>query len=131
MNLPSPKTLSNTSTTKAIEPVPVRDIVFDIEKSKGAIVKTQDIDGNLRDLSDKEKAELERYKNDTDLKTTMSSFVVKFTYIWSGCIIIIIFLTGLEILKLSDAVLIALCTQTLVTVLGLPGIIMFHFFPRK
>ena len=131
MDLSSPKTLSNNLTKKTLEPMPVKNIVFDIEKSKGAIVKTQDIDENLRDLSDKEKAELERYKNDTQLKTIMSSFVVTFTYVWSACIIAIIIFTGLEFFKLSDAVLIALCTQTLVTVLGLPGIIMFHFFPRK
>ncbi len=131
MNLPSPKTFSNSSVKNTIEPVGVKHIVSDIEKSSGAIVKTQYTDENLRDLSDKERAELERYKNDTELKTTMSSFVVKFTCIWSASIIAIIIFTGLKIFKLSDAILIALCTQTLVTVLGLPGIIMFHFFPRK
>lgn len=131
MDLSSPKTLSNNSTKKTLEPMPVKNIVFDIEKSKSAIVRTQDIDENLRDLSDKEKAELERYKNDTELKKTMASFVVKFTYGWSICIIFIITAVGFSFLNLSDTVLITLCTQTILTVLGLPGIVMYHFFPKK
>ena len=131
MKLSSPQIQSSNLTKKVIEPVPVRNIVSDIEKSQEAIVKTQNTDENLRDLSDKEKAELERYKNDTELKKTMASFVVKFTYGWSICIIFIIIATGYSFVKLSDAVLITLCTQTILTVLGLPGIVMYHFFPKK
>lgn len=131
MNSNTPQVAPVSSISNKIEAVPLKNIVNDIEKSHNAIVDPQLTDENLKDLSDKEKAELERYKNDTELKKFMASFVVYFSAIWSFCIIIVIICTGASALKLSDGVLITLCTQTLLTVIGLPGIVMYHFFPKK
>lgn len=85
----------------------------------------------IKALNQKDEAELERFKNDTNLKKKLTYFVVWFTSIWSLGIIIILALFGCGRMYFSDPVMIALITETLVTVLGLPLVVTSHFFPKQ
>lgn len=86
---------------------------------------------NVRVRNDLEKAQLDRYKNDTILKKILTIFVICFTSIWSIGILIFLFLLGFQEIECSDAIIIALLTETLVTVLGLPLVVTSHFFPKQ
>lgn len=86
---------------------------------------------NLKTVSDKEQAELERFKGDTNLKKYLTFFVVYFTSVWSVGILVILFLAGFGKVNFSDAVLISILTETLATVLGLPLVVTSHFFPKQ
>lgn len=85
----------------------------------------------IQALNQKDEAELERFKNDTNLKKKLTYFVVWFTSIWSAGILILLFLYGFGKTDFSDAVMIALLTETLGIVLGLPLVVTSHFFPRQ
>lgn len=108
----------------------IKAIVSDINKYKESIVDT-DFNTNIKKLNGKEKAELDRYKSDTILKKYLSVFVVSFTSIWSISILVFLFLTGFGKITVSDKILITILTETLITVLGLPSIVTYHFFPRQ
>ncbi len=108
----------------------IKAIVSDINKYKDSIVDA-DFDKNIKNLKEKEKAELDRYKNDTILKKYLSVFVVTFTSIWSIAILTFLFLFGLGRISVSDTIIITILTETLITVLGLPSIVTYHFFPKQ
>ena len=76
-------------------------------------------------------AELDRFKNDTDLKKKLTIFVVWFTSIWSIVIMRFLFLFGYGEINVSDAVIITLLTETLGVILGLPLVVTSHFFPKQ
>lgn len=114
-------------------------------KESGIQLITNDIDKAQRDiaipeckeerdikaLNEQDEAQLERFKNDTNLKKILTYFVLCFTSIWSVGILILLFLFGFGKMYFSDAVMIALLTETLMTVLGLPFVVTSHFFPKQ
>ena len=85
----------------------------------------------IKTLNDKEQAELDRFKNDTDLKKKLTIFVVWFTSVWSAAIMLFFFLFGCGKVNVSDAVIITLLTETLGVILGLPLVVTSHFFPKQ
>lgn len=104
-------------------------VVKEIDKLKGELNTEVNLD-DLKNQSTKEAAELERYRNDTELKTKLTKFVVCFTSGWSIAMLILLFLQAFRQASLSDNVLIILFTETLAIILGLPGIVTSHFFPK-
>lgn len=107
----------------------IQTIINDIEN----VTKEQNSSPKegIRALNDKERAELERYKSDTNLKKILTIFVICFTSIWSIGILIFLFLFGFNKINCSDGIIIALLTETLATVLGLPLVVTSHFFPKQ
>ncbi len=85
----------------------------------------------LIETTEKEKAALERFKKDTELKRNLTVFVVWFTAIWSIVIMVFVYLAGFYEVIVSDKVLITLLTETLGVVLGLPLVVTSHFFPKQ
>lgn len=110
----------------------MQQIIEDINKAQimnpiSSCVESQEI----KTLNDKEQAELDRFKGDTNLKRNLTFFVVCFTSVWSIGILTILFFAGFGKIHFSDAVLIAILTETLATVLGLPLVVTSHFFPKQ
>lgn len=88
-------------------------------------------DQEIKTLNDKEQAELDRFKKDTDLKKILTIFVIAFTSVWSIAILVLLYLLGFHKIYITDAVTITLLTETLITVLGLPLVVTSHFFPKQ
>ena len=102
-------------------------IVNDIDR----VPKEKYEDAPLIETTEKEIAELDRFKNDTELKRNLTIFVVWFTAIWSIVIMVFVYLAGFYKVIVSDKVLITLLTETLGVVLGLPLVVTSHFFPKQ
>ena len=85
----------------------------------------------LIETTEKERAELDRFKNDTELKRNLTVFVVWFTAIWSIVIMAFVYSAGFNWVHVSDKVLITLLTETLGVILGLPLVVTSHFFPKQ
>ena len=105
----------------------IQAIVNDIDR----VPKEKYEDAPLRKTTEKEKAELDRFKNDTELKRNLTIFVVRFTAIWSIVIMAFVYLAGFNWVHVSNKVLITLLTETLGVVLGLPLVVTSHFFPKQ
>ncbi len=80
-------------------------------------------------FSEYDEAKLDRYKKTTESKKGLVSFYELFIIVWSLGILVLIYFIGFNLCYLSDTVIIALITQTLATILGIPLIIAQHFFP--
>lgn len=103
-------------------------VISDIDKiPKGEEYKNTP----LIETTEKEIAELDRFKNDTELKKSLTVFVVWFTAIWSIVIMAFVYLAGFNWVHVSNKVLITLLTETLGIVLGLPLVVTSHFFPKQ
>lgn len=107
----------------------VQQMLSDIDKTQEQTQKSYNKNDELKQLSDKEQAELERFKSDTGLKRDLTIFVVWFTSLWSIAIIVFLFLLGYNKVKISDVVIITLLTETVGIILGLPLVVTSHFFP--
>lgn len=94
-------------------------------------IREECFNGELVDTNIMELAKLERFKKDTDLKTKLAIFVIRFTSIWSGAIILLLYSAAFGFCHLSDAVINVLISETIVTVIALPWIACRHFFPTK
>lgn len=103
-------------------------VISDIDK----IPKGEEYENTpLIETTEKEKAALERFKKDTELKRDLTVFVVKFTAAWSIVIMVFVYIAGFNWVHVSDKVLITLLTETLGVVLGLPLVVTSHFFPKQ
>lgn len=110
----------------------MQQVIEDINRAQQHCPSSVSAEGQeIKTLNDKEQAELDRFKNDTDLKTKLTIFVVAFTSFWSLAIIIFLFLLGYWEVEVSDAVVITLLTETLGIVLGLPLVVTSHLFPKQ
>lgn len=107
--------------------------VNEIQGAYNVIENDESLDDNIEQLSGMQKAELNRFNNDTNLKKILTYFVISFASIWSVLIIILVYIVASVKFRfyLSDAVIITLMTETLCLVLGLPSIVVWHFFPKK
>ena len=113
-------------------PQGMQQVIEDINKAQPHMPISDSVEGQeIKTLNDKEQAELDRFKNDTDLKKKLTIFVVVFTSLWSLAIICFLFLLGYWEVEVSDAVVITLLTETLGIVLGLPLVVTSHFFPKQ
>lgn len=107
---------------------PIKDAVNTINKQLSKQNLLYENSANkLKKESNQQEAEIERYKNDTRLKKHLTYFVMWFTSLWSVAIISLIAFKN----NLSDFVYFTYMTETLGIVLGLPSIVIWHFFPRK
>ena len=95
-------------------------------KRQHNIDKTNIIREEIKSNSEQQKAEIERFKNDTLLKKQMTYFVMCFTSVWSILILLLV-----TFKQLSDLVMVTYMTETLGIVLGLPTIVIWHFFPKN
>lgn len=110
----------------------MQQVIEDINKAQPHMPISDSAEGQeIKTLNDKEQAELDRFKNDTDLKKKLTIFVVWFTSIWSIVIMGFLFLFGYGEINVSDAVIITLLTETLGVILGLPLVVTSHFFPKQ
>lgn len=110
----------------------MQQVIDDIDKAQLYCPNSDSAEGQeIKTLNDKEQAELDRFKNDTDLKTKLTIFVVFFTSIWSIAILVFLFLFGYGEINVSDMVIITLLTETLGIILGLPLVVTSHFFPKQ
>lgn len=105
----------------------IQAVVSDIDK----VPKGKYENAPLIETTEKERAELDRFKNDTELKRNLTVFVVKFTAAWSIVIMVFVYIAGFNWVHVSDKVLITLLTETLGVVLGLPLVVTSHFFPKQ
>lgn len=113
-------------------PQGMQQVIEDINKAQSHMPISDSAEGQeIKTLNDKEQAELDRFKNDTDLKKKLTIFVVWFTSIWSIVIMRFLFLFGYGEINVSDAVIITLLTETLGVILGLPLVVTSHFFPKQ
>ena len=110
----------------------MQQVIDDIDKAQLHCPNSGSAEGQeIKTLNDKEQAELDRFKNDTDLKKILTIFVIVFTSVWSIAILILLYLLGFHKVYITDAVTITLLTETLITVLGLPFVVTSHFFPKQ
>lgn len=117
--------------TTILENIPLKTVIQDATRANNNNSDLTTSEVGLVQLNDKERAELERFKGDTTLKKWLTIFVIGFTSIWSIVIIYLLYKYGKGKLYYSDAILIALITETLFLVLGLPSIVTMHFFPQN
>lgn len=112
---------------------PIKQAVSAINNKQASIVchNELEISKNIRAESARQLAELDRYRKDTELKSKLTWFVIIFTTVWSISIIVLLYLNGFGLCKYSDLVINVLTTETLCLMLGLPSIVVSHFFPRK
>ncbi|HIT91678.1 MAG TPA: hypothetical protein IAD11_02000 [Candidatus Stercorousia faecigallinarum] len=110
----------------------MQQVIDDIDKAQLHCPNSDSAEGQeIKTLNDKEQAELDRFKKDTDLKKTLTIFVIAFTSVWSIAILVLLYLLGFHKIYITDAVTITLLTETLITVLGLPLVVTSHFFPKQ
>lgn len=110
----------------------MQQVIDDIDKAQLHCPNSYSAEGQeIKTLNDKEQAELDRFKKDTDLKKTLTIFVIAFTSVWSIAILVLLYLLGFHKIYITDAVTITLLTETLITVLGLPLVVTSHFFPKQ
>lgn len=122
----------NNTTISNCNSNPIQQLVGEIQRQGSSIVKTNDnFDEKIQELSEFQKAELIRFKNDTTLKTVLTWFVIVFSTLWSVSIMVLLYLIAFNKCSLSDKVTITLLTETLFLVIGLPMVVTSHFFPKK
>lgn len=110
----------------------MQQVIDDIDKAQLHCPNSDSAeDQEIKTLNDKEQAELDRFKKDTDLKKILTIFVIAFTSVWSIAILVLLYLLGFHKIYITDAVTITLLTETLITVLGLPLVVTSHFFPKQ
>lgn len=119
------------ATTNPIDTQEIFNNFNNREAHLGASGMNTEDNQEIEDRSKQRQAELARYINDTSLKKTLTIFVISFTSVWSIAILAFLFLYGFGKINCSDTVLIALITETLITVLGLPLVVTYHFFPKS
>lgn len=113
-------------------PQGMQQVIEDINKAQSHMPISDSAEGQeIKTLNDKEQAELDRFKKDTDLKKILTIFVIVFTSVWSIAILVLLYLLGFHKIYITDAVTITLLTETLITVLGLPLVVTSHFFPKQ
>lgn len=126
MCIPNNEIINNNNTNA------IQQLVGEINRQGHAIVKTNDhFDDKIQELSEFQKAQLVRFSGDTELKRTLTIFVIIFSSIWSFFILVLLYFIAFGACHLSDKVTIILLTETLCLVIGLPMVVTRHFFPIK
>lgn len=79
----------------------------------------------------KEEAEIKLLEINNILKKYMFWFVTFFLSLYSVVSIVIIFLCGFSVLKLSEPIIITILTTTFIEIIALPKMICKHLFPTN
>lgn len=80
--------------------------------------------------NERQKEELESFRQDREQRKTFSYCIFGFMSIYMIIVLIIVFLTGFNVLILSDTVLVTLLSTTLANVIGVFTFVakyLFHF----
>lgn len=80
------------------------------------------------DAEDLETQERKRYAQDTTYRKLLAKWVMYVVSIWLGCVLIIVALTGFNIMTYTPTVLVTLLATTTINVLGLAFIVLRGLF---
>ena len=79
----------------------------------------------------RENAQIELLEINNELKRKMFLFVVIFLSLYTIVSMVIIFLCGFSVLKLSEPIIITILTTTFIEIIALPKMICKHLFPTN
>lgn len=72
-----------------------------------------------------------RFSQDTRYRRYLANWVMFIVPIWLICVVLILFLSGISVIKLDNEVLITLLATTTINILGLAFILLKGIYPES